>query len=56
MSNWNNPTNTTTYTTAPTTDQLYAHALADVLAAVDTVAGTLTSGTNTNLNYLGWLK
>jgi len=49
-------TNTTTYTTAPAFDQYHAHALADVLAAVDTVAGTLTSGTNTNLNYLGWLK
>jgi len=49
-------TNTTTYTVAPAFDQYHASALADVLAAVDTVAGTLTSGTNTNLNYLGWLK
>ena len=49
-------TNTTTYTTAPSTDKLKAHALADVIGAVNSDAGTVTAGTNVNLNYLGWVK
>jgi len=49
-------TNTTTYTAALTTDKMHAHALSDVIGAVNSFTGTLNSGTNVNLNYLGWLS
>ena len=49
-------TNTTTYTAALTTDKMHAHALSDVIGSVNGFTGTLTSGTNVNLNYLGWLS
>jgi hypothetical protein len=46
-------TNTTTYTTAPSTDKMHAHALADVIGAADAVNANVTSASTKN--YLGWV-